>query len=86
MAKSEANVKYNNSHAGTETHMAVDDKIKQGHTPEAMREGYGAASGVRPGAAESGGRLEKTETGDDPRTPERKSNHLENENAGLADS
>ena len=84
MPKSEANTKYNNE--GTGSRLAVDEKINQGYTPEAMREGYGAASGVRPGTAESGGNFDKTETGDEPYTPERKSNHLENENAGLADS
>lgn len=87
MAKNEANRKYNAPKgAGTETHMAVDDKINQGYTLEAMREGYGAASGVRGAVAESGARLDHPETGDKSRTPERKSNHIDEENAGLADS
>lgn len=83
----QANTKYNNKDAaGSETHMAVDDKMKRGYTPETMREGYGAASGVRPETAETGGRAKHPESEDGSLTPERKSNHIEDENAGLADN
>ena len=83
MPKPELNKKDNNT--GTETYLAVDDEINLGYTPEAMQEGYAASSGIRPEIAESSGQSHSNENADESHNPERKSSHLENENAGLAD-
>ncbi len=76
-------------HASTGDHLSVDDKIRDDQanpgTTTAFKEGFAASSGIRPEAAESGGRLDSEEMNDDPRTT-RAPDTAEKENAGLADS
>lgn len=73
----------------TDTHLSVDEKIRTdlenpGNTP-AFTEGFAASSGVRPQAAETGGRVKDEETQDDT-DPDRVIDSTETEIAGLADS
>ena len=72
--------------ANTQTRLSVDEKIRQGYTRNAMEEGFGAASGVRPETAASGGMVTAEENGDEARKTGKVPNHFENENSGLADS
>lgn len=72
----------------TDTHLAVDEKIKQDrHSPAqpAMREGFAASSGVLNEVAETGGQIKNSELKDDP-SPDRTPDDIEKENSGLADS
>ncbi len=70
----------------TQTHLGVDEKIRQGYTKGAMEEGFGAASGVRPETASSGGKITNDENGDGALQTGKVPNHFEDENSGLADS
>lgn len=80
----------------TETHMAVDEKIKTGYTQRSMNEGFASASGVRPETAETGGRLTHPEDADRARDNDEFLHHIEEEeeeiikaetgNSGLADN
>ena len=78
--------KNNNGTANTQTHIGVDQHIKQGYTKAAMEEGFGSASGVRPETASSGGHILHPETADGPRNTGKVPNHLDEENEGLADN
>lgn len=69
----------------TETNMATDEHLSL-EDLRAYVEGFAAASGVRPDTAASGGRIRHPEDRDSASNEGRVSNHLEEENAGLADS
>ena len=73
----------------TDTHLSVDEKIRTDlanpATTPAFSEGFAASSGVRPQAAETGGRIKAEETQDDT-DPDRVIDSTETEIAGLADS
>ena len=70
----------------SETHLAVDEKLKMGYTRTAMNEGFASASGVRPETAESGGKVTKGEDKDRARFTGRVSNGIDGmENGGAAD-
>lgn len=92
MRKRDYDTMYDDTTGGTDTHVAVDTKMKHviedGSTKgdkQAYEEGFASASGVRPETAETGGRI---------RAPERKDaaqidpvpKSIEEENAGLAES
>ena len=70
----------------TQTHMSVDEKMREGYTKGAMEAGFGAASGVRPETAASGGRITREENKDGTHGTGKVPNHLDDENSGLADS
>ena len=63
----------------TETHLSVEEKIKQGYTERSMNEGFAAASGVRPETASSGGKITHPERGDRALNTGRVDNHLEDD-------
>ena len=72
----------------TDTHLAVDEKIRtdqQRLARPAMREGFAASSGVLNEVAETGGRAKNSALKDDPR-PDRTPDDLEKEHSGLADA
>lgn len=71
----------------TETHLAVDEKIKLGYREgqNPMVEGFAASSGVRPEVSASGGRINDDEKVD-ASNPDRVPDTIEEEIAGLADS
>lgn len=73
----------------TDTHLSVDTKIRTDlenpATSPAFEEGFAASSGVRPQAAETGGRIKDEETLDDT-DPDRVIDATEIEIAGLADN
>lgn len=74
--------------ASTENHLSVDDKIRSDlNSPAqpAMREGFAASSGIRPEAAESGGRIKNGQMKDDSQG-DRVPDSIEKQNSGLADS
>ena len=88
-------VDYNAPDAGssTATHRGVDevmeDSLKKGSSADgsvgnSYREGFAASSGIRPEAAETGGRAHAPEA-KDKATPDPVPTSLEKENAGLAD-
>ena len=70
--------------SNTETHIGVDEKLKQGYSQNAMEEGFGAASGVRPETSSSGGKITHSESKDAARRTGKISNHLDEQNEGLA--
>ncbi len=75
---------------GTETHRAVDEVMQERIAHEgseylAFVEGFAAASGVLPEAAETGGRLRQGGR-TDASLPDRASAPIEQENPGLADN
>ncbi len=72
--------------SNTETQEGVDERIRQGYSRSAMEEGFGAASGVRPDTASSGGHVLHPETKDGARNTGKVPNHFEDENEGLADN
>lgn len=72
-----------NGTANTQTHLSVDQHIKQGYTKAAMEEGFDSASGVRPMGAASGGKVNGEEKGDGARKTGKVPNHLDEENSGL---
>ena len=89
---------YDETTGSTETHLAVDTKMKHVidfdssiEDRNAFEEGFAAASGVRAETAETDGRVRHPETKDAARLePDSKADEaaelIEEENSGLADS
>jgi hypothetical protein len=91
MKKRDYDTMYDETTGGTETHVAVDTKMKntiQAGSSKGDRlpyeEGFASASGVRPETAETGGRIRHPESKDAPQ-PDPVPKQIERENAGLAD-
>ena len=70
-----------------EGHVATDEAMEKkfGNLQNAYEEGFAASDGVRGGTAETDGRVEHPEKGDDT-TPKRTPDSIEDENPGLADN
>jgi hypothetical protein len=92
MIKRDYDTMYDKTTGSTETHKAVDTKIKETikHGSEvseqtSYEEGFASASGVRPETAETGGRIKNPENKDTPKTGQI-TPPLEQENSGLADT
>lgn len=76
------------STGNSETLVATDENMekKYGNLQRAYEEGFAASSGVRAGTAETNGRVTHPEKSDEPRQGAKVSNHIEDENPGLADN
>ncbi len=71
----------------TENHIATDESMEKkfGNLQYAYDEGFAASDGVRGETAETDGRVQHPEKGDESR-PKRPDGSIENENPGLADN
>lgn len=85
MKKRDYDTMYNENTGNTETHIAVDERLEN-EDLLAFEEGFAAASGIRPETAESGGRIKHPEDKDSALNEGRVVSHIEEEDAGLADS
>jgi hypothetical protein len=92
MKKRDYDTMYDETTGGTETHVAVDTRMKKtiykGSSKDirpVYEEGFASASGIRPETAETGGRIKHPETKDAAK-PDPVPKSIEEENPGLADS
>lgn len=84
MLKRDYDRDYTKNTGNTETHIATDERMKM-EDPLAYEEGFASASGVRPETSESGGRVRHPENKDAAKTA-MVPNHIDEEDAGLAES
>jgi len=83
-------VEYNEqpkSTGNTQTHLAVDEAIKEGYNSRRLEQGFSASDGVRGATMETGGSVKHPEKGDAAITedPSTILTTIDNEDPGLAD-